>query len=83
MPASIHQHTFGVDTVELTVCFVDNGRVVRGSPIDLDGTLFVFLGAKLMECHQGPAHSKDKETSVFEFLSSLLPRNYLVLQTLL
>jgi len=46
------------------VRFVDDGRVVRGSPIYLDGTPFVVLGAKLMECHQGPAHSKDKETSV-------------------
>ena len=46
------------------VRFEDDGRIVRGSRIDLDGTPFVVVGSKLMECHQGPSHIKHKECSV-------------------
>ena len=38
--------------------FCDDKRAVRGSALDLDGTAFMVVGLKLLECHQGPNHRR-------------------------
>lgn len=61
---AVSGHVCYVDAEAHLVRFQYDGRIARGSRIDLDGTPFVVLGAKLMECHQGPSHSRYKESSV-------------------
>ena len=43
-----------------TIRFTDPGHVERGSPIELQGVPFIIVGHKLLECHQGPTHNRNK-----------------------
>lgn len=44
--------------VDHLIRFGDGGRIQHGSKIKSDGTPFMVVGSKLMECHQGPNHRK-------------------------
>jgi hypothetical protein len=49
---------------ECLVRFEDKSRIKHGSNIQLDGTPFMVVGCRLMECHQGPLHRKPDPNKV-------------------